>query len=203
MAARRRGCLGCLGYVFLGLGIAVATYAVIAPWSFHIGGRLTPHGWWGVGRLQDSAGAQYGLYLSLTPNFHRRASKIGNEAWPRSALRGRGWIRTAFGTKYPLNMSGDLYGAWLDTDGKVVHLGLAERTGATTRRSFRLWGTWHGPDLVLDDHKTMFMNFRPDGKLTPSGGYTSPVPEKYARVTLRWGSYSDFESICSNLQKPD
>jgi len=44
------------------------------------------------------------------------------------------------------------------------------------------------------------MNFRPDGTLTPSGSYTSPVPEKHATVTLAWGSESDFESLCASLR---
>jgi hypothetical protein len=46
----------------------------------------------------------------------------------------------------------------------------------------------------------MFMNFRPDGALTPSGSYTSPVPERHATVTLVWGNESDFDSLCASLR---
>jgi hypothetical protein len=58
--SRPRFRLGCVGALILGLIVVTAVYGLIAPWSFHIGERLTPlTWWWGVGRLHDSSGADY------------------------------------------------------------------------------------------------------------------------------------------------
>jgi hypothetical protein len=189
--------LGCLGFLAFALGLATAVYGVIAPWSFHIGGRWTPVTWWGVGRLRDSNGAQYGIYLYFYPDF-RGASRLGGLGM-RCGLRGKATVCTAAGAKYQFNLSGQIYGAWLDTDGKEISFNLSEPRGPKLRRAFDLYGAWQGSELPLDDHKSMIMHFLPDGRLTPAGSYTSPLPEKHAKVTLRWGSESDFDSLCNGL----
>jgi hypothetical protein len=191
--------LGCLGSLVFSLGVVLALYAIIAPWSFHIGGRWTLPMWSGVGRLRDSAGAQYGLYVYFYPTFSG-ASRLGNEPFPRVGLRGQSWVCTAGGAKYPLRLSGQISGAWLNTDGALMSLSMSEPRGPKLRRAFNLYGAWRGENLVLDDHKSMFIHFRPDGTLTPSGSYTSPVPEKHATVTLASGTLSDFESTCAALR---
>lgn len=181
----------------------VALYGVVAPWSFRIGGRFTPTAVWdGVGRLRDSAGNTYGLYVRFYPWLRGGATRIGNAPRPRLSLRGRAQVCTAIGTRYPFTLSGEMDGAWLRTDGAETHLSFAEPKNSGLRRHFSLHGVWNGPDLPLDDHKSMFMYFRHDGTLTPSGSYTSPVPEKHATVTLSWGSERDFESLCGSLHRP-
>jgi hypothetical protein len=175
-----------------------AVYALLAPWSFRIGGRWTPGAWWGVGRLRDSTGAQYGLYVYFYPAF-RGASRIGHDPFPRTGLRGRAAVCTAGGRQYAFDLRGQISGAWLDADGKQVSLSLSEPRALTIRRHFSLFGVWQGPNLVLDDHKSMIMYFRPDGTLTPAPSYTSPLPDKHANVTLSWGSQSDFESLCASI----
>jgi hypothetical protein len=197
---RRFGCLGSLVFVVV---FAVVFYVAVVPWSLHIGGRWTPLGTWqGVGRLRDSAGTQYGLYVRFYP-FLRRGRRgglrVGRRPWPSYDLRGTASACPAGGAKYEFNLRGEISGLWLDTDGKQVVLSLSEPRGPKLRRAFSLYGAFNGQDLVLDDRKTMFMNFRPDGTLTPSGSYTSPVPEKHATVTLSWGSYADFESLCAKI----
>jgi hypothetical protein len=43
-------------------------YVLMAPWTFHLGGRWTPLSRRdGMGRLRDSAGAEYGLYVRIAP----------------------------------------------------------------------------------------------------------------------------------------
>ena len=205
---RRVGCLsGCLGGLVVALGVVLAVYAIIAPWSFHIGGRWTPlTAWWGVGQLRDSAGAEYGVYLRYYPYIPNRG-RSGTGSYPTGRplpacpVRGDAWVCTAGGARYRFDIRGSSYGAWLRTDGSELNLSLAEPGNAKIRRTFTLYGTWHGPDLVMDDHKSMFIHFRPGGELTPATSYTAPVPERYARVTLQWGSQSDFDSICTNLAR--
>jgi hypothetical protein len=174
---------------------------VLAPWSFRIGARWTPAVTWsGFGRLRDSSGAQYGLFVSFSPNLRGGAGRI-SRANPlfNYGLRGTGWVCTGRGTRYRFDLRGGIYGLWRDTDGAYTHLSLAEPRGPKNRRQFDLYGEWHGPQLVLDDHKSMFIHFLPDGSLTPARGYTSPVPEKHANVTLSWGTERDFESLCETL----
>jgi hypothetical protein len=36
---------------------------------------------------------------------------------------------------------------------------------------------------------------------TPSGSYTSPLPDKHAIVTLSRGGKSDFESLCASISR--
>jgi len=78
-------------------------------------------------------------------------------------------------------------------------LALSESGHPKLPRQFQLYGMWRGPDLVLDDRKSMFIHFLPGGNLTPNPLSTAPVPEKHATVTVSWGSLSDFESICGSL----
>jgi hypothetical protein len=193
--------LGCFGSLVFTVAILLGVYAIVAPWAFHIGGRLTPGIWWGVGRIRDSYGAQYGLYAYFSPYLRGGATRLGKMPWPRYSLRGSAWACTAAGAKYQFDLSGDIFGAWLDTDGKDVQIYLRERGRPKPTRRFSLYGRWNGQDLVLDDHKTMFMNFRPGGTLTPTGSYTSPVPERHATVTLSWGNYGEFESLCAGLAR--
>jgi hypothetical protein len=196
---RTRRRFGCVGLLIFCAGVVLALYGLIAPWSFHIGDRWTPLvTWTGVGQLRDSTGAQYGLYASFFPYFRGTSRLGGGHDWPRCGLRGQAWVCTANGTKYKFDLRGQIYGAWLNSVGKELTLSLNEKPG---RRHFTLYGAFRGTELVLDDHKTMFMYFRPDGTLTPSGSYTSPVPEKHANVTLDWGSYSDFEAVCASLAR--
>jgi hypothetical protein len=191
--------LGCMGTLLFALLLVAAVTAVISPWAYHIGGRWTLAYWTGVGRLRDSNGSQYGLYVYFLPYARGGASRLPGQPWPRYSVRGDAKVCTANGAVYPMRLTGTLYGAYLDTNGSQLNFDLSEPRGPALRRHFGLYGTWQGPSLVMDDHKTMFMYFRPDGTLTPSGRYTSPVPEKHATVTLSWGSTGDFQSLCSKL----
>jgi hypothetical protein len=146
------------------------------------GGRLTPVSWWGIGKLRDSAGAEYGLYIYFYPYLRATTRLLGHKALPATGLRGRASVCTKAGEVYRIRLSGDIYRAWLNSDGMEVGFSLMEPRGPKLRRAFDLYGVWHGPELVLDDQ------------------YTSPVPEKYAYVTLAWGSYSAFESPCRSLR---
>jgi hypothetical protein len=107
---------------------------------------------------------------------------------------------TAAGAQYQFGLRG-VTNAWLDTDGKTIMLDLREDRKQRPLRHFSLYGTWHGPDLVLDDRKTMFMYIQPGGSLAPTTSYTSPVPEKHAKVTMSWGSKAGFDSLCAALSE--
>ena len=93
----------------------------------------------------------------------------------------------------------EIEGAWLRTDGADMTLNLREKANGKLLRHFSLYGTWQGTELPLQDHKSMFMYIQPGGALTPTRSYTSPVPEKYANVTLSWSTHADFQAICASL----
>ncbi len=200
---RARLRIGCLGSTGLVVVVAVAVTLLLAPWSFHVGDRWTPNGIWrGAGRLRESTGAQYGLFLSFYADLHHRGSRSFGGPALRNGLRGNAQVCTAAGAKYRFDVRGGIAGAWLHTEGGQMTLDLREPPGPKLRRTFSLYGAWSGGELPLDDHKSMFRNFRPDGTLTPSGSYTSPVPERHATVTLASGNQSDFDSLCASLHAP-
>ncbi|MFN7992576.1 MAG: hypothetical protein U0Q18_03200 [Bryobacteraceae bacterium] len=200
-AFRRLGCFGSLIFLVL---FSVAFTALMVPWAFHTGGRWTlMTEWRGVGILRDSTGRQYALYVSFFPSLRRGGGVRSGPAmpWPRSSLRGSAIVCTQPGVRIPFDLRGNLYGAWLDADGKELQVSLNEQAKNKPRRHFSLYGSFWGPRLVLDDHKSMFMYLLPDGKLTPARSYTSPVPERHASVTLEWGDESDLDHLCRELPR--
>jgi hypothetical protein len=90
-------------------------------------------------------------------------------AWEGAGLQ-------AGGARYRFNVDGGISGAWLHTDASTVAMSLTESGHPKLPRHFKLMGDWRGPNLVLDDQKSMFMNF------------------------LAGGNLSDFERMCANLR---
>ena len=193
----RSGCLSRLASIII---VPLFAYVLAAPSTFHLGGRWTPTARWnGAGRLTDSAGNRYGLYLRIwaLPNMDFR-----NQMTTCCDVTGRAQVCTASAARYQFTVSGSMSGGWLHTDGAKVELTLAEAGHPKLQRVFQLSGVWRGPNLQLDDEKSMFIHFLPGGNLTPSPTYPSVVPEKHATVTVSWGDLSDFETVCGSLAKP-
>ena len=195
--------LGCTGLLLLSLAIPLALFGLLAPWCFHIGGQFTPIYWKGVGRLRTADGDQYGVYVYFAPWFNSGRGgahfTAGRKGLAHNDLRGDGSVCTTQGARYQMRLSGDIY-AWLDTDGRETDLDLRETGSRRPRRGLRLYGIWRGPDLVMDDHKFMVMTYLPGGALALRKSYTSPLPEKYARITLTRGTLDDFERLCGDLR---
>jgi len=62
---KRRGC-GCFTSVTGAILLVFVVYVVLNPWALHIGGRWTPAmTWHGVGKLQSTSGANYGLFIEV------------------------------------------------------------------------------------------------------------------------------------------
>jgi hypothetical protein len=193
------GCFGCLGSLLATVVASTVAYVLFFPFSFRLGDRWTPLGRWeAVGRLRDPAGFDYGLYTRFGPNVSID-SRTDSFVFPCCNLSGKAQVCTAGGARYRFDVDGRISGAWLRTDGSKVSIRLTEPGRQKLPRHFELMGDWRGPNLVLDDQKSMFMNFLPGGNLTPAPSYTSPVPERHAQVTLAWGNLGDFESMCASL----
>jgi hypothetical protein len=165
--------LGCIGSFIFAVVLLLACMAVLAPRAFHMGGHWTPNmTWQGIGTMRDSTGRQYGLYASFYPymRYGRRSSMIHvgpATPTPRYPLRGQASLCTQQGIRIPFDVGGDIYGVWLDAESKQIDLSLSERTDGKRKRRFSVHGSFQGPSLPMDDHKSMFM-YLPDGKLTPA-----------------------------------
>lgn len=149
--------------------------------------------------MRDSAGARYGLYvrLGVSPTMDFR-----NQASTCCELSGKAQVCTAGGAMYQFNLGGSISGAWLRTDGAKVNINFGESGHPKSPRVFKLSGVWRGPNLVLDDEKSLWANFLPGGNLTPSPTSISPVPDKHATAIISWGNLSDLASICAGIHNP-
>lgn len=186
--------LGCLGTIVLGIvGIIVSVF-VFTPWALHMGGRFTPAmRWHGYGKMHSSYGADYGLYLDIyysEPGRQRSAVQASN-------LNGSATLCGPKLQAHKYRLSGTVYGAWLNADGKrmVLHL-YSPKDGQ--KLDFSLEGAWDGQQLNLNDRGSLASGFNQDG--SPRGvGVGIYGPKEKADVTLEYGGQSDFEPICRKL----
>jgi hypothetical protein len=162
--------------------------AVLAPWAYRIGGGWTPASWWGFGLLRTESGDAYPLYIYFYPNFRSMSRLRMNGQRPTSGLSGTGWLCSAQGVTQRLDLSGTIYGTYLNTDGNQMGIRLLD-----ARRYFDLYGRWHGPELVMQDDGGWERSFHPD----PHNS------KERAKVTFTWGSYGDFKKLCDATAIPE
>jgi hypothetical protein len=198
MATRPAGKLGCFGGLLLVCVVLFLVFAVLAPWSFHIGGRRTFGFWQGIGTLRTEAGDAYPLYVYFYPGFSGMSKLRLNGQRPTNSLRGMGYLCSAQGVTQRMNLSGDIYGTYLDTDGNQTGFRLLDwrkpfRINYQYRRYFDLWGRWRGPELVMQDDGGWERGFHPD----PHNS------KERAKVTFTWGTYGDFKKLCGATVIPE
>jgi hypothetical protein len=159
-----------------------------------MGGRWTPAlTWHGVGKLQSTSGANYGLFLEVNPFVrHGRHGGMGGG----TNLTGTAKICTPQGDVYPLTVSGYLKRAWLDADGKPVTFYFYSLKGADTKLDFELLGAWHGQELMLEDRGNMALSFAPDGR---AKGYLKGMnwPKENTTGSLHYATESEFTTACN------
>jgi hypothetical protein len=190
--------LGCFGAIVFAFILIFLMTAVLAPWSYHIGGRWTPAFWQGIGTLRTEFGDTYPLYIYFYPNFRSMTRLRLNGQRPTSGLRGMGWLCSAQGVMQRLDLTGDIYGTYLNTDGNQAGFRLLDarhyfRINAQRRRYFDLYGRWRGPELAMEDTGGWERGFHPD----PHN------PKERAKVTFTWGSYEDFKKLCDATPIPE
>src|SRR5579864_1596972 len=198
MAFRPLPRLGCSGALVFAFVFVLLVTAVLAPWAFRIGERWTPGFWQGVGTLRTDSGDAYPLYIYFYPNFRSMSRLQLNGQRPTNGLRGTGWLCSAQGEKQLLDLSGTIYGTYLNTDGNQMGFRLLDyrqpfRINPQVRRYFDLYGRWHGPELVMEDTGGWERNFHPN----------SPNSKERAKVTFTWGSYWDFKKLCDTTAIPE
>ena len=189
---RRRGALfQLLMLLLLGVTLVYGIALVIAPWSFHIGGRFTPMLiWQGSGKLLTKGG-EYPLYLYFYPDSHFSRLRLDGKQ-PTGGVQGRGWLCTSRGVMQKLKLSGTIYDGWRSTEGSVItfrlnepiYVSLGQRQGF-----FDLYGKFRGPELVMDSRNSWGERFQ------------SGLRIEQPSVTLDYGSYSDFKAVCANMTR--
>lgn len=198
MAARPTGKLGCFGGLVLVCVVFFLMFALVAPWSFHIGGRWTLGFWQGIGTLQTESGNAYPLYVYFYPGFRGMSHLRLNGQRPTNSLRGMGYLCSAQSVIQQMNLTGDIYGTYLNMDGNQTGFRLLDwwkpfRINYQNRRYFDLRGKWQGAELVMQDDGAWERNFQHDP-------HHSKVD---AKVTFTWGSYGDFKKLCDATVIPE
>lgn len=141
--------------------MTILVYVGLNPWGLHIGQRWTPAmTWHGVGKLQSTTGAVYGLFLEVSPDMpYRRHTTAGGS----DDLRGMAKLCTPLGEIYPLTLSSHIKLVWLDVDRKQATFYLRSPKNAQPKLNFEFYGRWQGQQLVLEDQGDMAMSFAADG----------------------------------------
>ena len=190
---KRRGC-GCFGSVTAAILLTILVYVGLNPWGLHIGRRWTPAmTWHGVGKLQSTSGALYGLFLEVSPDMqYRRHTTMGGS----DNLRGSAKLCTPQGEIYPLTVSGHIKLVWLDVDRKPATFYFRSPKNVPPKLHFELYGSWQGQQLVLEDKGDMAMSFAADGR---AKGYLKGTnsPKENTTGTLHYATESEFSSACS------
>src|SRR6266404_8356352 len=156
----RRGC-GCFSSVTGAILFVFAVFVGLNPWALHMGGRWTPAlTWHGVGKLQSSSGANYGLFLDVS--LYMRSGGRGTTGG-RNNLSGTAKLCTPQGEIYPLTVRGYVKQVWLDADRKPVTFYFRSLKDAQPKLNFALLGSWEGQQLILEDRGNMAMSFAPNG----------------------------------------
>jgi hypothetical protein len=198
MAIRPAGKLGCFGGLVLVCMVFFLMFALVAPWSFRIGGRWTLGFWQGLGTLQAESGGAYPLYVYFFPGFRGMSRLRLNGQRPTNSLRGMGYLCSAQGVIQRMDLTGDIYGTYLNTDGNQTGFRLLDwrkpfRINYQYRRYFDLYGRWNGPELVMQDDGAWERNFQP----------AQHNSKENAKVTFTWGSYGDFKKRCDATVIPE
>jgi hypothetical protein len=179
--------------------VFVVLQVVLNPWTFRIGGKLTPTmSWQGFGTVAASNGGRYVLYT------HFRAGMLADQGDPACSeldcdnLDGSAQMCTASGAVYTFSLAGQIE-AWLSTDGSQTSLDI---TGGSPMPLPDGWvvalhGRWRGDALALASPDNSFTEvFTPRGAIRT---VTSTADAGTAHVTLRQGTTADFQRACSAL----
>ncbi len=199
----RWGCLGCLPRLILilafGAALVLLITAVFAPWGFFLGGKfhILPY-WRGWGTAQAKSG-KYLVYVQFQPR------RSGSRIYPGPSVGGVAYLCSPRGEEFRMNLGGGMRrGIGLDTNGEKISLyayyypAFFGNLRSERRPGIEIRGQWQDPNIVGDDHGSIFRAFLPDGTVDRGQGprRNVPYPGDITPITLTPGSYSDFEAAC-------
>ena len=182
-----------------GCVLVLAITAVFAPWGFYMGGtfHIIPY-WQGWGTLPTRHG-KYVVFVRFEP------SPASNRVMPHPSLKGRGYLCSPREEIFTMNVGGGMRrGIGTNLDGEKINLYMDYwpiffgNFVTSHRPAIELRGQWKNPNIVMDDHGSIFRAFNAD--FTVDQGHSNkPYPGDITSVTLVPGSYSDFKTACKAL----
>src|SRR5512140_904582 len=119
---RRHGCIGSLfGLIVFGVALVYAVAAIIAPWSFHIGGVSTPLLYLSATGKLRTKGGTYPMYVLLyaAPRFSRLKM---DGLRPTGGVQGSASLCTSPGATQYLKLSGTIYNGWSSTEDSLMSI---------------------------------------------------------------------------------
>ena len=187
---RPRGCLSqLLALLILGAVLAYGVAAIMAPWSFHIGGVPTPLLYWSAYGTLHTKGGNYPLYVFFYPSSSFSKLRLDGLR-PSGGVQGTASLCTSRGVTQYLKLDGTIYNGWRSTEGSLLQFRLDEPKYFDVGQRqgfFDLYGRWHGTELVMDGRGRLGDTFRSGLKIVQQS------------VTLDRGSYSDFKAVCASV----
>ena len=196
----RTGCVGCLPRLLLLLALGCVLFlgidALFAPWGFYMGGtfHIIPY-WQGWGTIHTKSG-KYVVFVRFEP------TPSGSRILPHPSVTGNAYLCSPRGEIFRMHLGGGMRrGISTNLDGENIGLymyywpALLGNFSGTHRPSIELRGQWKNPNIVMDDHGSIFRAFNPDGTVD-QGHSNKPYPGDITPVTLAPGSYSDFKAAC-------
>lgn len=176
---------------------ALAVFAAVTPWAFFMGGNFHPLGFWqGWGVMKSKTAGDYILYVRISPRSGR------GDLIPAWDVKGTGDLCTPKSERFQLHLGGDMPRKfYINSLGQPINLWMSNwrvvlPIGQENRPSFKLSGHWTNSAIVADDRGSLSAAFLPDGTLRPHGSYPLPSQREDIPVTLREGTYSEWEAAC-------
>lgn len=186
--------------LLIGVG---ALYVVLFPWGFLLGGNFHPFPYWrGWGKMHSSTAGDYFLYVEVWPSTRQLETII-----PHTFVQGKAYLCSPKGEHFYLKLSGSMRPhIYLNTLGEPIGLSMynwraAMPIGQQERPNFSIQGRWGPGQIVGDDKKTLSQSFLPNGTLIPQGKYALPSQAEDIQLTLREGTYSEWEAACSQPRR--
>lgn len=197
---RRKGGLGMDLLLLLAiLGFVCLLPSFFTPWAYYLGGHfhLIPY-WQGWGRVRvESAGGDYVLYVQMEP------STRGSRILPSSNLTGIAYLCTPAGERLRLRLGGSMpFRLNLITTGEPIHLYMSNTLAwnhnftGDHRPNLDFYGNWKDRAIEMDDRRSLSTSFLPDGTVYRSRDRNRPMGKETANITLREGTYKEFEAAC-------
>jgi hypothetical protein len=187
-------------FLVAGCAFLLVFTAIYAPWAYYLGGHfhVIPY-WQGWGRTTvKSAGGDFLLFVRMEPTTR------GSRVYPMSNLKGVAYLCTPAGERFRLRLGGSMpFRLNRITTGEPIHLYMSN--SLTWNRNFTVdhrpgldfYGTWADRRIELDDRRTLSTSFLPDGTVYRKHDPNHPMGKETADLTLKEGTYKEFEAACS------
>ncbi|HET6267060.1 MAG TPA: hypothetical protein VFG11_05015, partial [Acidobacteriota bacterium] len=141
---------------------------------------------------------EYAIYFGMEPSTRAKYNQC---------VKGNAYVCTPRGETIRLTLSGTMNkNLNLSTDGEKINItmhktGFFSNFSGDWRPRLEFHGQWQNPNLVGNDNGSIDRAFQPDGSVYMGHDPNRPYQLEILTITLKPGSYSDFEKACAELRK--